>query len=380
AADERDAAREKALREEADRQKVREIKAKAEAGRVRPRLVAAANAALAGTAADVTRFLSETQYAVLNQALMTTTPGVKGWHVRTGGGDAVITPGTPSTTAGEAPLGEATWKVVTGLADAACYSFESATKVGSYLRQQDQRVKLHASDGSDVFKKDATWCPKLGHSGSGVSLESKALPGRFLRHYGAALYAANESGQNPWDTQSAFKTESTWSVVGPNPIITTQIMLRWHNDDAWRTFIGASKGAEVVEGGVRYKDFNNSRAYWSQATGVHNVWGPILTKFQSVGGHKWKLPVQDATGTPDGIGAFNHFTDGASIYWSPNTGAHLVYGAIRTHWSSLGWEKSYLGYPLEDEKSAGGTIRRSVFQNGNIDHDLSNGKTWDYRR
>ena len=36
---------------------MREIKAKAEAGRVRPRLVAAANATLAGTPADVTKSL-----------------------------------------------------------------------------------------------------------------------------------------------------------------------------------------------------------------------------------------------------------------------------------------------------------------------------------
>ncbi|SFB48415.1 LGFP repeat-containing protein [Amycolatopsis marina] len=378
AADDRDAAREKAAREEADRQKVREIKAKAEAGRVRPRLVAAANAALAAGPAAVTKFLSETQYSVLEQALMTTTPSVKGWHVRSGGGDAWITTGTQGT-AGEAPLGEATWKVVSGLADANCYSFESATRVGSYLRQQDYRVKLHASDGSDQFKLDATWCPRAGLSGSDVSLESKALPGRFLRHYGAALYAANDSGKFTWDGNAhLYKTDASWKVVGPDPVVTTKIMLRWYNDDKWRAFVGDPKATEVVDGAVRYRDFANSRAYWSEATGVHNVWGPILTKYRSVGGHKWLLPVNDSTGTPNSPGAFNHFERGASIYWSEATGAHLVYGAIRTKWESLGWERSYLGFPTADEHAVG-NLRRSTFQHGNIDHDPATGRTWDYR-
>ncbi|WP_415830359.1 AbfB domain-containing protein, partial [Kibdelosporangium persicum] len=320
------------------------------------------------TAADVTRFLSETQYAVLNQALMTTTPGVKGWHVRTGGGDAVITPGTPGVP-GEAPLGEATWKVVAGLADTACYSFESATKVGSYLRQQDQRVKLHASDGSDVFKKDATWCPKLGHSGSGVSLESKALPGRFLRHYGAALYAANESGANVWDTnQHVFKADTTWNVVNPDPIITTPIMLRWYNDDALRARVGKPTATEVHEAGVRYRDFERGRMYWKQGTEARMLAGAIIQTFDALGrynvGGGATLAMDQAT-TPDGVGQYVHYNPERmlSIYWSPTTGSHWVLGAIRDKWASMGWEKSELGYPTSDEYDIPGG-RRSDFQNG----------------
>ncbi|MGW4213728.1 AbfB domain-containing protein [Lentzea sp. NPDC004789] len=380
-ADARDAAREKAAREEADRQKVREIKAAAEASRLRPRLVAAANAALAGTPADVTKFLSETQYAVLTQSLMATTKETlaKGWFVRTGGGDSWITPGTPSTTAGDAPLGEASWKVVAGLADPACFSFESGAHVGSYLRQQDYRVKLHASDGSDQFKRDATWCAKPGLNGSGVSLESKALPGRYMRHIDAAIWAANDSGQFAWDQPSLFKPDATWNASDPDPVITTQIMLRWYNDDPWRNVVGSPKAGEVLDGGVRYRDFDKSRAYWSSSTGVHNVSAPILPKYLASGGHTMAPPVKDTTGTPDGIGIYNHFDRGISIYWSPSTGAHLVYGAIRDYWASLGWETAVdLGYPTTDEFQAG-NLRRSTFQRGNIDFDPATGRTWHYR-
>ncbi|MCE7008676.1 AbfB domain-containing protein [Kibdelosporangium philippinense] len=378
AADDRDAAREKAIREEADRQKVREIKAKAEAGRVRPRLVAAANAALAGTPADVTKFLSETQFNVFNQALRTTTPGVKAWHVRAAGGDAGITPGTQSTTTADTPLGEATWKVVTGLADTNCYSFESATHVGSYLRVQDYRVKLQASDGSDAYEKDATWCPKLGNSGSGVSLESKALPGRFLRHYGAQLFAGAKSGDTTGDLNPhLFEVDTTWNIVDPDPIVTTQIMLRWHNDDAWRAFVGNPKSPEVLDGAVRYREFTNTAsAYWGSATGVRSVSGEALTKYRASGGPKWRLPIIDTTATPDKKGTYTHFVNGLSIYWTPDTGAHLVYGAIRGRWEAMDWERSYLGYPKTDEEQVG-NLRRSTFQGGYIYHDPATGRTWD---
>ncbi|WP_424188257.1 AbfB domain-containing protein [Actinokineospora sp. G85] len=378
AADQRDAARERAVREEADRQQVREIKTRAEASRLRPRLVAAADAALAAGPAAVTEFLTTTQHTVLEQALMSSTAGTKGWHVRSGGGDAWITPGT-SGPAADAPLGEATWKVVAGLADAACYSLESSTHAGSYLRQENHRVKLGANDGGDQFKRDATWCPKAGLTGSGVSLESKANPGRYLRHFNAALYTANGSGQFVWDANThTYEPDSTWTVVGPNPLISTSIMLRWHNDDAWRAFVGNPTTAEVLDGAVRYRDFANARAYWTEAHGVHDVWGPILARYLEGGGHNWRLPITDSTGTPASPGAFNHFSDGGSIYWSEATGAHQVWGAIRSHWEALGWERSYLGFPTSSEFQVG-NLRRSTFQHGGIDHNPVTKQTWDYR-
>ncbi|WP_173142628.1 AbfB domain-containing protein [Kibdelosporangium persicum] len=379
AADARDAKRERDILEEADRKKVRDIKATAEASLVRPRLVAAANAALAGTHADVVKFLSETQYTVLNQSLMATTPqtAAKGWYARSDGGDAWITPGTQSTTVADAPLGEASWKVVTGLADTNCFSFESTTHVGSYLRHQSYRVKLQASDGSDLFNQDATWCAKPGLAGSGVSLEAKNVPGRYLRHANTELWLANDSGEFAWDYPDVFKEDATWNVVDPDPLVTTQIMLRWLNDDGWRAFAGDPTAAEVLVDGIRYREFaNNTRAYWGQDTGVRSVSGAALTKYLAEGGHTWRMPVQDTTATPDGAGAFTHFTGGLSIYASRFTGAHLIYGAIRDHWQSLGSEQSYLGYPTADEEQVG-ILRRSTFQHGYIYHDPKAQKTWD---
>jgi len=65
----------------------------------------------------------------------------------------------------------------------------------------------------------------------------------------------------------------------------------------------------------------------------------------------------DETATPGGTSRYNHFP-GGSIYWMPATGAHEVHGAIRNLWSSMGWERSFLGYPTRDELTTEGGVGR----------------------
>jgi hypothetical protein len=84
---------------------------------------------------------------------------------------------------------------------------------------------------------------------------------------------------------------------------------------------------------------------------THEVHGAILATSQELGAESSFLgyPVIDESGTPDGIGRFNHFQAG-SIYWTPATGAHEVHGLIRDYWSAHGWERNAaLGYPISDE-------------------------------
>jgi hypothetical protein len=72
--------------------------------------------------------------------------------------------------------------------------------------------------------------------------------------------------------------------------------------------------------------------------------------------------VTDETGTPDRIGAYNHF-QGGSVYSTPSTGAHEVHGSIRARWAASGWERGPLGYPITDEYSVNAG-RQSDFQRG----------------
>ena len=108
-------------------------------------------------------------------------------------------------------------------------------------------------------------------------------------------------------------------------------------------------------------------AYDSRSGHAYEIHGAIYAKWLELGGTRFGTPDTDETGTPDGVGRYNHFNGGtASIYWSPASGAHAIYGAIRDHWSSMGWENSYLGYPTSDEQDFGDGGRANEFQNGGI--------------
>jgi uncharacterized protein with LGFP repeats len=115
----------------------------------------------------------------------------------------------------------------------------------------------------------------------------------------------------------------------------------------------------------RCRDFEGGSIYWSQATGAHEVHGEIRVKWAQRGGERsLGLPLTDELGTPDGRGRFNHF-EGGSIYWTPETGAHDVRGAIRDKWEELGWERSRLGYPTSDQRQHG-EILSNEFEGGAI--------------
>ncbi|WP_457099409.1 LGFP repeat-containing protein [Microbacterium sp. P5_E9] len=121
-----------------------------------------------------------------------------------------------------------------------------------------------------------------------------------------------------------------------------------------------------VAGFLNKKGPHGGNLYKSPA-GTFEVYGAILEKYLAFGGPHSVLgrPITDETGTPDGVGRYNHF-QGGSIYWTPSSGAHVVYGAIRDRWEAIGWEQSYLGYPLSDEEAFDEGGRVSQFQGGQV--------------
>jgi uncharacterized delta-60 repeat protein len=136
------------------------------------------------------------------------------------------------------------------------------------------------------------------------------------------------------------------------------------------TVLGPATSGEVAVAGGQQQQFAGGTIYWSQSTGAHVVQGAILARYLGMGGPAGPVgfPTTDELGTPDGVGRFNHFTGngvGASIYWTPGTGAHEVQGLIRARWAALGWEGGPLGYPVTDESTTpDGVGRFNHFSNG----------------
>ncbi|MBA8827485.1 uncharacterized protein with LGFP repeats [Saccharopolyspora lacisalsi] len=118
--------------------------------------------------------------------------------------------------------------------------------------------------------------------------------------------------------------------------------------------------------------------YWTRYTGAQGTWGPVQ---QFWGDHGWETgflsyPTTTTADTPHKPGVFSHFLgadgSGASVYWSPDTGAHSVQGTIREEWAQLGWEDSWLGFPTSNEYDIPGG-KRSDFQGGFITWNASTG-------
>lgn len=116
----------------------------------------------------------------------------------------------------------------------------------------------------------------------------------------------------------------------------------------------------------RFSAFQGGSIYWTPSTGAHAVWGAILGRWGGTGWENGPLgfPTTDELRTPDGVGRFNSFQRGA-VYWTPATGAHPVHGAILQRWGSLGWETGALGYPVSGEFAIPGG-RAQDFQHGSI--------------
>jgi|BarGraNGADG00212_1021973.scaffolds.fasta_scaffold05307_5 lysozyme len=141
-------------------------------------------------------------------------------------------------------------------------------------------------------------------------------------------------------------------------------------------FLGAPLGGEQTapDGVGRFTHYQNGSIYWTPATGAHEVHGSIRAEWAATG---WETgptgyPVTDELPTPDGVGRFNHFSKGASIYWTPATGAHEVHGSIRAEWAATGWETGPTGYPVTDEYDVP-SGRASDFQHGRISWSASTG-------
>jgi hypothetical protein len=146
------------------------------------------------------------------------------------------------------------------------------------------------------------------------------------------------------------------------------IYAKWVSLGGLKFSVPATDELPTPDGVGRFNHFNNSSIYWTPTTGANAIWGAIRDKWATIGWERSVIgyPVTDEQRTPDGVGRFNHFSNGGSIYWTPSTGANVIYGDIRRKWENLGWEMSYLGYPVSDEVDIGEGGRANEFQNGGI--------------
>jgi uncharacterized protein with LGFP repeats len=140
-----------------------------------------------------------------------------------------------------------------------------------------------------------------------------------------------------------------------------------------RGILGLATSDESAGFGGRFNHFQGGDIDWSAATGAHAVIGAIgqeyaatASEVDAYGNSVQKilgLPIGDETNVPGLAGARMQTFQGGTIYWSAQTGAHALYGAIAAYGSQ--GPVSVLGLPTSDE--SGPLNQRLVyFQHGVI--------------
>jgi Alpha-L-arabinofuranosidase B (ABFB) domain/Astacin (Peptidase family M12A) len=106
---------------------------------------------------------------------------------------------------------DATWIIRRGLADTDCLSFETQNFPNRFLRHLNFRLRTDVNDGSDGFRKDATFCYKTGLIGQGFSWTAFSYPNLYIRHFNGEVWMAKQGGTHFWDAPGSFKEDASWS-------------------------------------------------------------------------------------------------------------------------------------------------------------------------
>ena len=153
-------------------------------------------------------------------------------------------------------------------------------------------------------------------------------------------------------------------------VVTGAIRTAWHQAWSQDGVLGYPTSGEncALRAGGCGQLFENGTITWTKATGARVVVGPIRSAWLNAWSQDGRLgyPTQNERCGLRGGGCFQVF-QGGSVYWSPASGGHPVFGAIRDAWGRQGWENGLLGYPVSSETCGlrGGGCAQ-FFQNGSL--------------
>ncbi|MFV0129411.1 sigma-70 family RNA polymerase sigma factor [Streptomyces sp. HMX112] len=117
--------------------------------------------------------------------------------------------GPVSSSSGEPARRRVTFTVVRGLADTRCVAFHATD--GRYLRHHYLRLRLSTDDGSELFREDATFCPRPGAAAGSVTLHAHNYPGSVLRHRDGGVWLDGSDGTRAFAGQASFVIRGPWA-------------------------------------------------------------------------------------------------------------------------------------------------------------------------
>ena len=135
--------------------------------------------------------------------------------------------------------------------------------------------------------------------------------------------------------------------------------------------LGARSGDVYAVPGGFGQDFAGGAVFFSPDTGAHLLQGAILDKFRAVGGTAdlgFPNADESAGRAPQSRNSLFSGADRPVIFWTPDTGAVVVRGALNAAWDRLGGSSGVLGVPTADETYDGDVVSQT-FSGGQISFD-----------
>lgn len=136
----------------------------------------------------------------------------------------------------------------------------------------------------------------------------------------------------------------------------------WNAAGGPESVIGGQDGDVYQVGAGFAQKFTGGKIFFTPDTGAHLLYGAILDKYESLGGpadSDLGFPTIDEV--PGLVGDFSRVStfsasDKPAVFWTPDTGAWAVRGAINVAWDKLGGSAGTLGVPIEDERYDGDLV------------------------
>jgi uncharacterized protein with LGFP repeats len=149
------------------------------------------------------------------------------------------------------------------------------------------------------------------------------------------------------------------------------MMAAWEKAGGDGSPLGARKGDVYPAGEGFALDFDGGKMFFTPATGAKFVYGPILDKYEMLGGPAGSdlgFPaINEVPGLagPDSRVTTFSASDKPVIFWTPDHGAFVVRGAINAAWDKLGSSGGVLGAPVGDE-TYNGEVSAQKFSGGQV--------------
>ena len=149
------------------------------------------------------------------------------------------------------------------------------------------------------------------------------------------------------------------------------MMAAWEKAGGDTSPLGPRKGDVYPAGEGFALDFDGGKMFFTPATGAKFAYGPILEKYEMLGGPAGSdlgFPaISEVPGLagPDSRVITFSATDKPVIFWTPEHGPYVVRGAINSAWDKLGSSGGVLGVPVGDE-TYNGEVSSQKFSGGQV--------------